>query len=123
MASGELQGGSVKLVVTVAVLIALWSSLPRAYELWPDRLRIVLGWRWGFNIPLDEIEEIQPARGVATLFASGAMFLTSVKTPVRVRRTKGMDITTSPDDPLEFIESTRRAMRAQLNVVTRSSSN
>ena len=33
--------------VTGLTVLALWSLLPRAFELWPDRIRIVLGWPWG----------------------------------------------------------------------------
>ena len=77
--------------------------------MWPDRIRIVLGWPWGWNIPLDGIEEIKPARGLAAMVSWGVRFATSVKTTVRIRRIRGMDIIISPDDPAEFIASVRRA--------------
>ena len=109
MAAGEFQGTLAMLVVAGLVLLALWSVLPRAFELWPDRVRIVLGWRWGLNIPLDTIAEVQPARGVATFVHWGAGFATSFKTAVRIRRTKGMTIVLSPDNPAQFIESVRSA--------------
>ena len=110
LAAGELQLTLAMVVVAGLALLALWSGLPRAFELWPDRIRIVLGWRWGLNIPLDTIAEVQPAPGVATFVRWGAMFATSFKTAVRIRRTTGMTIVLSPENPAQFIESVRRAL-------------
>jgi hypothetical protein len=110
VAAEEFQWAWVMLGVTGLALLALWSVLPRAFELWPDRVRIVLGWRWGLNIPLDTIAEVQPARGVATFVRWGAGFATSFKTAVRIRRTTGMTIVLSPDNPAQFIESVRTAL-------------
>jgi len=95
------------LVFTAAIFLTLWLLLPRAFEVCPDRLRIVLGWRLVWNIPLEAIEEIRLTRGLSLLCR--VSFLTSVKNPVRIKRTKGMDILISPDEPTVFIESVRRA--------------
>ncbi len=108
-AAGELQWAWVMLGVTVLVLLALWSVLPRTFELWPDRIRIVLGWPWSLNIPLDTIAEVLPPPSVAAWIRWGAGFATSFKTPVQIRRTKGMTIVLSPDNPVGFVESVRMA--------------
>ena len=110
LAADEVQWAWVMLGVTGLVLLALWSVLPRAFELWPDRIRIVLGWRWGFNIPLNTIAEVLPAKGVAPWIGLGAGSATSFKTPVQIKRTKGMAIVLSPETPAEFIEGVRRAL-------------
>ena len=110
VAADEFQWAWVMLGVTGLALLALWSVLPRAFELWPDRIRIVLGWPWGFNVPLNTIAEVLPARGVAAWICWGAGFATSFKTPVQIRRTKGMTIVVSPSNPAEFIESVRKAL-------------
>ncbi len=110
VAADEFQSAWVMLVVTGLVLLVLWSMLPRAFELWPDRIRIILGWPWGLNISLNAIAEVRPAPGVASLITLGAAFATSFKTPVQIRRTKGMTIVLSPDNPVEFMESVRKAL-------------
>ncbi len=110
VAAKEFQLASVMLGVAGLVLLVLWSALPRAFELWPDRIRIVLGWSWGFSIPLSTIAEVLPASGVAPWIRLGAMFATSFKTPVRIKRTKGMTFVLSPDNPVEFIGSVRKAL-------------
>ena len=93
------------LVFTGAIGLTLWLLLPRAFEVWPDRLRIVLGWKFAWTIPLEEIEEICPTRGLGILVFWGVSFITSVKNPVRIKRTKGMDVLISPDEPVVFIEN------------------
>ena len=98
--------------VTGLAPLALWSVLPRAFGLWPDRVRTVLGSPWGLNVPLNTIAEVLPAPGVAPWIRLGAMFATSFKTPVRIKRTKGMTIVLSPDNPERFIESVRKALAA-----------
>ena len=110
VAADEFQRAWLMLGVTEIALLALWSGLPRAFELWPDRIRIALGWRWGLNIPLITIEEVMPAPGVAAWFRLGAMFATSFKTPVQIKRTKGMTIVLSPDNLEEFIGCVRKAL-------------
>ncbi len=97
------------LVFTAAIFLTLWLLLQRAFEVCPDRLRIVLGWKLVWNIPLGEIEEIRPTRGLGILVFWGVSFITSVKNPVRIKRTKGKEILISPDEPEVFIESVRRA--------------
>lgn len=108
-ATDEFEAASGMLVMSGVVLAVLWSVLPRAFELWTDRVRIVLGWHWGWNIPLDTIAEVQPAPGLAAFALWGARFAMSFSTAVRIRRSKGMDIVISPVAPLEFIEAVRRA--------------
>ncbi len=109
LAADEFQWAWVMLGVTGLALLALWSGLPRAFELWPDRIRIVLGWPWGLNIPLNTIAEVRPAPGVVPWIGLRAWFATSFKTPVQIKRTKGLTIVLSPKNPVEFMGSVRRA--------------
>ena len=88
VATGHLTGVLAMLVIAGVVVVLLWCLLPRAYELWPDRIRIVFGWQLGWSIPLNGIEEIEPTPGVFALVSWRARFATSVKTTVRIRRTR-----------------------------------
>ncbi len=110
LAADEFQWAGVMLGMTVLALLALWSVSPRAFELWPDRIRVVLGWPWGVNIPLNTIAEVLPPPNLAAWMRWGAGFATSFKTPVQIKRTKGMAIVLSPETPAEFIEGVRRAL-------------
>ena len=96
--------------VTALVALALWSVLPRAIELWPDCIRIVLGWPWGFDIPLDDVAEVRIAKGWRPWFRLGAAFATSFKAPVQIKRTKRLPVLISPNDPEEFIDRFHDAM-------------
>ena len=89
--------------------LLLWTVSPRSYDLWPDRIRIVLGWGWGLSIPLDTLAEVRPARRIHAFVYRGLRFAPSMKTPVEIKRTRGMNIVISPEDPGEFIKSVREA--------------
>jgi len=98
--------------VTGFAVVALWSLLPRAIELWPDRIRIVLGWPWRKSILLSGIKEVRPVKGLAPWIGLGAMFATSFRTPVQIKRTTGMSILLSPEDPKRFTEAVGDALPA-----------
>ena len=66
-ALGEDPAFFVVLGASVFTGLLLWTVLPRSYDLWPDRVRIVLGWGWGLNIPLDTIAEVRLARRIDAL--------------------------------------------------------
>ena len=70
----------------------------------------MLGWRLGLNIPIDQIEDVMPARGLNTFVFLGIKFATSVRTTVLIKRARAMDVIISPDDPVGFIGGVRTAM-------------
>ena len=86
------------------------SGWSRTYEIQPDRLRIVLGWRPGVNVPFDTVERVSAGRGIDALAFWGMRFAPSVKTPVRIHRTKGWEVVISPEDREAFIEKLEMAL-------------
>ena len=108
--TGETVGGGILMAVTVFNLLVFWSVLPRWYEIRSDRLRIVLGWPFAVNIPFNTIAEIRPARARDTLVYRGLRFAPSTRTPVEIRRSKGLNMVISPQDRQEFIEKARQAL-------------
>lgn len=90
--------------------LALWFLLPRKFELWPDYICIVLGRPWRFVIPLEEVMEVLPSEGLRPWAGLGAAFATSFKTPVHIKRSKGMNILLSPENPEEFITAVKDSL-------------
>ena len=66
--------------------------MPRRYQVWSDRLRIVLGKPFSFRIMLATVSEVRDASGVKALFYSGIRWATSVRSVVEVRRRKGLNV-------------------------------
>ncbi len=86
--------------------------LPRRYQVFHTRLRIVLGWPLHWDIPLSTIREARPARPVNTWIYDGIRFATSSKTTVEITREKGLDVIVSPRDRQRFLERLGEALRA-----------
>lgn len=109
---GEAGLASGLLVIAALGSSALWAILPRAFELWPERVRIVLGGPFSFSIALDSIERIEPAPGVRAVMPIrwGALFATSFSTTVRLRRTSGVSYMVSPKNPVGFSEAVEAAL-------------
>ncbi len=109
-AAGHILEGAIMLGVILFDALLLWSFLPQSYEIRPEGLRIVLGWPWRFNIPFDTIAEIHAGRGFQALAYGGLRFSPSVKTPVVVRRSRGISVVISPQDRQEFIDAVNEAL-------------
>ncbi len=106
----DVAAAAAMLVVFGLASLALWLVLPRAYELSPDRLRVVLGGPLGWEIDLKKIENVRVAPGRGPLLRPGALFATSLEPPVVVRRRKGMSIILSPEQPADFIAAVEQAL-------------
>jgi hypothetical protein len=83
--------------------------LPRRFQVFEDRVRIVLGGPFTMNIPLGSIKQVKRAPGSRGIFSSGLRFVTSLKTVVEISRQHGLDVVISPAHPDEFIEQVVRA--------------
>ncbi len=109
-AQGEESGAAILFAVTPFVLGLFWAVLPRRVEVWTDRIRIVMGWPFSFNVPFDTVSEIRSARARDALIYGGLRFSPSVRTPVEVRRSRGMNVVVSPHDRQQFLENAQRAL-------------
>ena len=102
----------ISLVATVAVLLAI---LPRRYEVWPDRLRIVFAIR-DWDIPYGSIDVVRAGRWYEAYGFAGLRFATAPSQTVTVLRHNANLLThpnlvISPADRDEFLRQLERAMR------------
>ncbi len=83
--------------------------MPRRYQVFEDRVHIVLGSPFAWNIPLRDIKTIGPAPKIRGFFYGGVRFVTSLASIVEITRRNGMDVVFSPLHPDMFIEQVNRA--------------
>jgi len=97
------------------VFIGLLSKLimPRRYQVYSDRFRIVLGGPFAWNIPHSTIKEARAASGAKAFAYSGVRFATSSKGVVEIIRSKGCDVVISPSNRGVFLEQLNRAISSQ----------
>lgn len=87
------------------------SIMPRGYQIYSDRLRIVLGWPFAWNIPLHTIKEARSTSGWKAFAYNGVRFATSSKDVVEITRTKGCNLVISPSNTDVFLEQLSRAVK------------
>jgi len=85
--------------------------LPRKFQIFEDRLRIVLGWTFGIDIPFSNIVDARSASGRKAFAYWGLRFATSTRHVVEIIRKKGLNLVMSPANEETFLEQLNRARR------------
>jgi hypothetical protein len=101
--TGEVGATTVVFVAFGLDCLVFWLVMPRRYEVWPDKVRVVLGWPMSWSIPMATIAEARPASAVTSYVYWGFRFATRLKTAVEIRRSKGWNFVVSPNDRDEFM--------------------
>jgi hypothetical protein len=86
--------------------------MPQRYQVYSDKVRIVLGWPLAWNIPFTTIKEVRSASGAKAFAYNGVRFATSSKGIVEIIRSKGCNAVISPSNKEIFLEQVSRAMKA-----------
>jgi hypothetical protein len=110
--SVDVVGALVALGVTIFDALLFHAVLPRRYQIFENRVRIVLGWPFSFNIPLSTIKEGRPASGSKAFAYWGIRFATSSRSVVEIIRHKGWNIVISPANRGLFLEQLTQAIEA-----------
>jgi hypothetical protein len=95
----------------VIFTLIFYCVLPRKYQIYEDRLRIVLGAPFAINIPLSTIKEIRHSSGFKAFFYSGVRFATSTGYIVEIVRNKGMNYVITPRNGDLFIDFLDQAVK------------
>ncbi|MFC2056712.1 hypothetical protein ACFLTO_03980 [Chloroflexota bacterium] len=85
--------------------------LPRKFQIFEDRFKILLGGPFSINIPLSNIGEVKSVSGSKALVYWGIQFATSTSYVVEIILKKGLNITISPSNPELFLEQFRQAQQ------------
>jgi hypothetical protein len=87
--------------------------LPRSYQIYSNRLVIVLGRPFKMTIPYANITTVRKVSGSNALGSGGIRFATSTKFVVEVTRRKGLSVIISPSDGEIFLEQLGQAMKTR----------
>ena len=86
--------------------------LPRKFQIFDDKLRIVLGGPFSVSIALSNITEVKTVSGSKLTVYWGIKFATSASNVVEIVRKKGLNLIISPDNPDMFLEQFKQAQKA-----------
>jgi hypothetical protein len=108
----ETDGAFVIFGVTIFDALLFKIVMPQRYQVYSDKVRIVLGWPFAWNIPFTTIKEVRSASGAKAFAYNGVRFATSSKNVVEIRRSKGCNAVISPSNKEIFLEQVSTAMKA-----------
>lgn len=104
---GQHQGALVSLGIGLFLAALFWAIFPRSYQVLEDRMRIVLGGPFSWDIPYRTID----AARVSTGWFVGVSFSTALaRRHVEIVRSKGMNVAITPSHYTYFVESLNRAL-------------
>jgi hypothetical protein len=105
--SGESSGSLVLLVEGLFFGLLFWAILPRKYQLFEDRVSIVLGGPFAFNVEFKRIRSIEvTARSAFTI-----NFATRItRNYVIISMHRGLSIVITPERNELFVENFNRAL-------------
>jgi len=107
----DTAGALVMFGVTAFDALLFNAILPRRYQIYQDRLRVVLGRPFAFNISFSTIKEARSATGSAAFMYGGLRFATSFRSIVEIVRSKGLNVVISPASRDAFLEQLNQALR------------
>ena len=99
--------------ITVFDALLFKAILPRRFQVFEDRLKILLGGPFAINIPFSNIIEAKPASGNKAFIYWGIRFATSTSHVVEVVRKKGLNLVISPAHDDMFLDQLNQARKFQ----------
>jgi hypothetical protein len=87
--------------------------LPRRFQIFEDRLKILLGGPFSINILLSNIAEVKSASSREVFAYWGIRLATSTSNVVEVVRKKGLNLIISPRNDDMFLEQLNQALQSQ----------
>ena len=108
----DLTAAILMFALTAFEALLFRAVMSQRYELYSDRLRIVLGSPLAFNIPRHSIVEARAASGEKAYFYRGLRFATSSEGVVEIVRRKGLNVVISPADRDTFLHELAQAAKA-----------
>ena len=97
------------LALTIFDGLLFYAIIPRRFQLFEDRLRIVLGRPFALNVPYNVIREVRPASPDEAFVYWGLRFATSTKNLIEIVRNKGLNMVISAGDKNIFLEQLEQA--------------
>jgi len=95
--------------ITVFDALLFKAILPRRFQIFEDRLKILLGGPFSINIPFTNITDVKTVSGFKALVYWGIQYATSTSHVVEIIRKKDLNITISPSNLDMFLEQFKQA--------------
>ncbi len=101
----------VMFAVTLFDAVLFYIIMPRSYQIFADRLKIVLGGPFGVNLPFKDIRLVKRVPGDMAFAANGLRFTTSNKYVLEITRKGKMSVLISPAEGELFVQQLTQTMK------------
>jgi hypothetical protein len=95
------------------VVFLFYLVLPKKYQIFEDKLKILLGWPLYVDISLTNISDSRITSGSKVFAYWGIRFATSTKSVVEIIRKRGLNIVISPSNGPLFVDRLNEACKQQ----------
>ena len=109
----EMEALWVLLGDAVFISVLFYFIFPRQYQIYDDKLRIVLGRPFRIDIRLDGIQEVRHTQGYKAHVYSGLRFATSSRYVIEIVKKKGMNYIISPQHGELFLQQLTQAAKGR----------
>jgi hypothetical protein len=106
-ASGDEAGAWFLLAEALFILALFWAIFPRSYQIYQDRIRIVLGALFSVNIPFKDIEKVEVSNMASLTINFATAFTTRY---ILIKKKRGMSIVITPASNELFAEEAGAAL-------------
>lgn len=113
LVTDESIGSLVMFIDAVFLFLLFYFIMPRKYQIYEDRLKIVLGTPFTINILLSSVREIRRVSGSKAFIYSGVRFATSARCVVEISRRTGMNYVISPQNGDVFLDILNQVIRSR----------
>jgi hypothetical protein len=106
--TGDIESAIGMLATALLMGAVYWAILPRKYQIFDNKLKIVLGGQFSFNIPFETLKTAGKPEGVSLGINFATTFIT--EHVVEIKRNKGMTVNITPDNRDLFLENLNKAV-------------
>ena len=111
--SEDVRAAGIFFGITLFDALLFKAILPRRYQIFEDRVRILMGGPFAMNIHFSNILEAKPVCGRKAFAYWGIRFATSTNYLVEIVRKKGLNLVISPRNGSMFLEELDKARQSQ----------
>ena len=110
--SEDIGAASAMFGITVFDTLLFYAILPRYYQIFQDRLKIVLGYPFAINISFSTMKEARVVSASKAFIYWGIRFATSQKNVVEIVRNQGLNLVISPAKRNVFLDQLSQVLKA-----------
>jgi hypothetical protein len=109
----DKEGAIAMISGSLLIMFLFYLVLPKKYQIFEDKLKILLGWPLHIDLSLANISDSQITTGRKVFAYWGLRFATSSKSVVEIIRKRGLNIVISPSNALLFVDRLNEVCKQQ----------